>query len=46
MLCSGNIDNEPRYSDKFIVSSNKTASTQVSSKDVIKEETSSLVFGS
>ena len=46
MLCSGDIDNEPRYSDKFIVSSNKTASRQVSSKDFVKEGTSSLVFGS
>ena len=45
MLCSVNIDNDPRYPDKFEVSSNKTASGQTSSKEFIKGETCSLVFG-
>ena len=39
MLCSGNIDNDPRYPDKVIVSSSNTASGQTSSKESIKEET-------
>ena len=45
MLCSVNIDSNPRYPDKFEVSSNKTASGQTSSKEFIKEETCSLAFG-
>ena len=45
MLRSGNIDNDPRYPDKLTLSSNKTGSGQTSSKEFIKKEACSLVFG-
>ena len=44
MFCSGNIDDDPIYQDKFIVFSNKTASEKRSSKEFIKEETCSLFY--
>ena len=45
MFCSANIDNNARYPDKLIVSSNKTAARETSNKEFIEEETCSLVWG-